>query len=272
MKNLYFPRKVKVAAYELESAFTVKKVNDQIVLDGVDGKFIQCLADKLNFEIEVLLPPDGLISTSYGNGTFGGIVGMVQRGEADMGIMGLTISERTAGIVDFSIPINVLQYIFVTKEPKQMPKISAFTYPFTWNLWILYAFMVLAAMILFQRIMFRKSTLLGSFLSVLGSIASQAMENVRETTWRRVLFGLWLTIAVVMAFFYKNSVVSFMTMPGKVPVPRTFEELSNAVLNGKYKCLTTKGARDRDKMLESVNEYMVKLGEIIEKNNWEYSY
>ncbi|GFS48478.1 uncharacterized protein NPIL_561541 [Nephila pilipes] len=272
MKNLYFPSKVKVAAVEIESIFTIKKVNNQIFFDGLEGKLIQCLADKLNFEIEVLLPPDGLISTSYGNGTFGGIVGMVQRGEADMGIMGLTISERTAGAVDFSIPINVLEYIFVTKEPKQMPKISAFTYPFTWNLWILYAFMVLAATILFQRIMFRKATLLGSFLSVLGSIASQAMENVRETTWRRVLFGLWLTIAVVMAFFYKNSVVSFMTMPGKVPVPRTFEELSNAVLNGKYKCLTSKGTRDRDKMLDSVNEYMVKLGEIIVKNNWEYSY
>ncbi|GFT14642.1 hypothetical protein NPIL_570871 [Nephila pilipes] len=63
-----------------------------------------------------------------------------------------------------------------------------------------------------------------------------------------------------------------MTMPGKVPVPRTFEELSNAVLNGKYKCLTARGANDRDKILESVNEYMVKLGEMIVKNNWEYSY
>ncbi|GFT96325.1 lig_chan-Glu_bd domain-containing protein [Nephila pilipes] len=272
MNSIYFPNKIKLAAIELESVFIVKKVNDQIVLDGVDGKLIQCLADKLNFEIEVVLPPDGQIVSSYGNGTFGGIVGMVQRSEADLGIIGLTISERTAGAVDFSIPISALEYVFLTKEPGQMPKISAFAYPFTWNLWILYAFMVLAATILFQRIMFRKATLLGSFLSVLGSIASQAMENVRETTWSRVLFGLWLTIAVVMAFFYKNSVVSFMTMPGKVPVPRTFEELSNAVLSGKYKCLTSKGINDRDILLESVNEYMVKLGEIIEKNNWEYSY
>ncbi|GFS76937.1 uncharacterized protein NPIL_135391, partial [Nephila pilipes] len=141
MKNLYFPSNVKVAAVELESVFTIKKVNDQIVFDGVEGKLIQCLADKLNFEIEVLIPPNGVVVSNYGNGTFGGIVGMVQRGEADMGIMGLTISERTAGAVDFSIPFSALEYIFLTKEPKQMPKISAFTYPFTWNLWILYAFM-----------------------------------------------------------------------------------------------------------------------------------
>ncbi|GFT96326.1 uncharacterized protein NPIL_472681, partial [Nephila pilipes] len=145
MKNLFFPSNVKVAAIELESAFTVKKVNDQIILDGVEGKLIQCLADKLNFEIELLLSPNGVVVSNYGNGTFGGIVGMVQRGEADMGIIGLTISERTAAAVDFSIPIGALEYIFLTKEPKQMPKVSAFTYPFTWNLWILYAFMVLVA-------------------------------------------------------------------------------------------------------------------------------
>ncbi|GFS43295.1 lig_chan-Glu_bd domain-containing protein [Nephila pilipes] len=148
----------------------------------------------------------------------------------------------------------------------------SFTYPFTVNTWILYALMILAATVLFQKVMFRNATLLGSFISVLGSIASQAMENVRETPWRRVLFGLWLATATVMPFFYNTSFLSFLTMPEKIPVPRTFEELSKAVLNGKYKCLTPKGTIDRELLRESGIDYMVKLGEIVEKNNWEYSF
>ncbi|GFT68018.1 lig_chan-Glu_bd domain-containing protein [Nephila pilipes] len=271
MKSLYFPSKIKVAALELESILTIKKVNDQLFLEGLEGKLILCLAEKLDFDFEILLAPDGEFVTYDENGTFGGIIGLVQRGEADMGVMGLTISEKESKAVDFSIPYADYETTFVTKVPKQMPKVSAFIYPLNLNVWILYALMILAATILFQRIMFRKATLLGSFLSVLGSIASQAMENIKDTPWRRVLFGLWMSIATVMPFFYNTSFLSFLTMPETVPVPRTFEELSKAVLSGKYKCLTSRGGDDRDKILESPTEYMVKLGEIIEKNNWEYS-
>ncbi|GFS89650.1 uncharacterized protein NPIL_315781 [Nephila pilipes] len=272
MKSPYFPSKIRVAAIELESAMTIKKVNNGFELGGVEGKLVHCLADKLNFEIDVLLPPDKDIITDFGNGTFGGIVGMLQKGEADMGVLGLTISEEVSEAVDFSVPLNVLEMIFLTKVPGEMPKVAAFTYPFSRYVWILYAFMIVASTMLFQRIMFRNVTLLGSFLSVLGSIASQAMENVRETPWRRVLFGLWLATATVMPFFYNTSFLSFLTMPEKVPVPRTFKELSDVVLSGKYKCLTAKEAAQTDLLRASTNEYMVKLGEIIEKNNWFYSY
>ncbi|GFS38651.1 uncharacterized protein NPIL_215361 [Nephila pilipes] len=272
MKSLYFPKKIKLSTIELDSVMTVKKVNNQIELGGVEGKLVQCLADKLNFEIEVLLSPDDEIISDLGNGTYGGIIGMLQRGEADMGVMGLTISEEVSESVDFSVPINTLEVTFLTKEPGEMPKVAAFTYPFSLEVWFLYAFMILAATILFQRIMFRNTTFFGSFLSVLGSIASQAMENVKDSPWTRVMFGFWLTIATVMPFFYNTSFLSFLTMPQKLPVPRTFEELSDAVLSEKYKCLTPKEAVQTDLLRATKNEYMLKLGEMIEKKDWLYSY
>ncbi|GFT52820.1 hypothetical protein NPIL_684471 [Nephila pilipes] len=94
MKSLYFPSKIRVAAIELEGVMMVKNVNNQLVLDGLQGKLVQCLADKLNFEIEILIAPDKDIMTDFGNGTFGGIVGMLQRREADMGVMGLTLLKK----------------------------------------------------------------------------------------------------------------------------------------------------------------------------------
>ncbi|GFS99689.1 uncharacterized protein NPIL_672681 [Nephila pilipes] len=272
MKSPYFPSKIRVAAIELEGVMMVKNVNNQLFLDGLEGKLVHCLADKLNFEIEILLAPDDELISVLRNGTFGGIVGMLQRGEADIGVMGLTISEEVMEAVDFSIPLSVLEMGFVTKVPGEMPKVAAFSYPFNQEVWILYALMILAATTLFQRILFRNATLINSFLSVLGSIASQAMENVIDSSWRRVMFGFWLTIATVMPFFYNTSFLSFLTMPQKVPVPRNFEELSNAVQSGNYKCLSAKESNEQYLLQVSVNEYMVKLGEIIEKNNWQYSF
>ncbi|GFQ78555.1 hypothetical protein TNCT_544991 [Trichonephila clavata] len=81
---------------------------------------------------------------------------------------------------------------------------------------------------------------------MLGSISMQGMGNVKHTPWRRVLFGLWLTIATGMPFLYNTRFLSFLTMPEKMPLPKTFKELSEVVLNGKYKCLLPKESVDRD--------------------------
>ncbi|GFR09677.1 uncharacterized protein TNCT_65191 [Trichonephila clavata] len=270
MKSLYFPSKIKVAVILIRGIFTIQKVNDKTVLDGSDGKLLECLAGKLNFEFEILISSVG--GSRYSNGTWNGVIGLVQNGEADIGLSALSFSEERLEVVDFSNSYMALEKIFIVKEPGQMPKITAFTYPFTQNVWVLYALMILAATVLFQRIMFRNSTLLGSFLSVLGSIVSQAMEGIEDSPWRRVLFGLWLTIAAVMPFLYNTNFLSFLTMPEKIPVPPTFHKLSEVVLKGKYKCLIPKQTIDLDLLLESRIDYLVKLGEVIKKNDWYWSY
>ncbi|GFQ98784.1 lig_chan-Glu_bd domain-containing protein [Trichonephila clavata] len=153
-----------------------------------------------------------------------------------------------------------------------MPKITAFTYPFTQYAWVLYALMIFTATVVFQRIMLRNSTLLESFLSVLGSIISQGVGNAIDTPWWRVLLGLWMAIAAIMSFLYNINFLSFLTMPEKVPVPGTFKDFSETVLSGKYKCLAAAESIDSIFMRASRIDYIVKLGDTIEKNDWTYSY
>ncbi|GFU31846.1 lig_chan-Glu_bd domain-containing protein [Nephila pilipes] len=272
MKSLRYPSKIRVAAILLKNVFTVSKVNDRIVPSGLEGEMLKYLVEKLKLEFELVLPNDGKYGSRDNNGTWNGVIGLVQRGEADIGLATLSITEDRWGIVDFSIPYAIADRVFAVKEPGEMPKVTAFIYPFSQNVWVLYTLMILAATVLFQRMMLRRATFLASFLSVLGSVVSQAMENVRETPWRRVLLGLWMTIASVMPFLYNTSFLSYLTMPEKVPIPRNFEELSKAVLSGKYKCLPTKGTIEKDMLLRSRIDYLVKLGEMIQKNGWEYSY
>ncbi|GFV60179.1 lig_chan-Glu_bd domain-containing protein [Trichonephila clavipes] len=270
MKIPYFPNKLKVAVVIFKTLFNIENVNNKNVLSGIDGKLLDCMAKKLNFEFDILPTHTG--GSRQSNGTWDGVIGLVQREEADLGLAFLALSEERLEAIDFSNSYGSLEKIFAAKEPGQVPKITAFTYPFNQNVWIFYTLMILVATVVFQKIMFRNATLLGSFLSVLGSILTKGMENVKDTPWRRVLFGLWLTIATVMPFLYNTCFLSFLTMPEKMPIPKTFKELSERVLAGTYKCLVPKETIDLDLLLGSGIDYLVKLGEIIKKGDWKFSY
>ncbi|GFV60183.1 hypothetical protein TNCV_2610551 [Trichonephila clavipes] len=61
-------------------------------------------------------------------------------------------------------------------------------------------------------------------------------------------------------------------MPEKMPIPKTFKELSERVLDGTYKRLVPKETIYLDLLLGSRIDHLVKLGEIIKKGDWKYSY
>ncbi|GFR09650.1 hypothetical protein TNCT_65081 [Trichonephila clavata] len=105
MKSLYFPSKIKVAVMLISGIFTIQKDNDKTVLGGSDGKLLECLAEKLNFEFEILTSSVG--GSRYSNG----VIGLVQKGEADMGLSVLSFSEERLEVVDFSNSYMALEKI-----------------------------------------------------------------------------------------------------------------------------------------------------------------
>ncbi|GFY56775.1 uncharacterized protein TNIN_319141 [Trichonephila inaurata madagascariensis] len=264
MKSVKFPKNIRVAAVNVPSIFVPNTTGDIIFIDGYEGSLLKCLAEKLNFEYEVILSTDGQWGTRNENGTWNGIVEMIRNGTADFGMPALGITEERNKDLDFSLPYTILEK-FSTKRVGEKPE-SSFTF-FSKRLDLVRFF---DASALSLKNVFKKNFL--DFILVLGSIVSQAMENVRETPWRRILLGLWLSIATVMTFLYNTNLLSFLTMPEEIPIPRTFEELSKEVLGGKYKCLTPIGTVDRQLLRESNLDYLVKMAEVIEKNNWEYPF
>ncbi|GIY17026.1 uncharacterized protein CEXT_296731 [Caerostris extrusa] len=76
-------------------------------MQGADGKLITCIIDKLKFKYKVFPPPD-LEWGSLKNGSWSGIIGMLDRGEADMGITYMAVTEDRFQVVDFSAPTPLL--------------------------------------------------------------------------------------------------------------------------------------------------------------------
>ncbi|GBO11280.1 hypothetical protein AVEN_16604-1 [Araneus ventricosus] len=264
-----FPSNLKVAAVASSKFFWLVRTNNSTSVHGPEGKFLKCLAEKLKFQFHVLLPSDGEWG-SFENGRWTGIIGMVNRGEADMGITYIGVTEARSQAVDFSFPYATIDRTFVVKEPGAIPHLAAYMHPFSDSVWILYTSLIIASAFLFQKVMFKNASLLVSFILILGSTLSQSMHCAIFSHGKRVAFGLWLTIATVMPFLYKTNFLSFITMPGRKPGINDFRDLSEAVLNKNYKCLVPKGTADEELLLKSKIDYLEMLGEVIRQNRWKY--
>ncbi|KAF8787221.1 Glutamate receptor ionotropic like protein [Argiope bruennichi] len=268
MKN-FFPSYLKIAALTSSKFFKLAKTVNSTRVYGPDGKFLNCLAEKLKFQFDILQPTDGEWG-SFENGTWTGIIGMIKRGEAHMGITYMGLTEARFRAVDFSFPYASLERTFVVKQPGQMPHIAAYIYPFNEDVWILYCLLIITSTFLLQKFMLKSTSILFNFILILSSTLSQPIECARLSDRKRVIFGIWLTIATVMPFLYKINFLSYITMPGKMSGIKDFHDLSQAVLSKNYKCLAPKGAADTELLLKSKIDYLEVLGKAIKQNNWKY--
>ncbi|GFY56224.1 hypothetical protein TNIN_175051 [Trichonephila inaurata madagascariensis] len=82
MKSLYIQSRLKVVALTFKNFFTEEKINGKTIIKGVEAKLLECLGEKLNFDFEYFLLSSSESVNS--NGTWDGVIGLVQRGEADV--------------------------------------------------------------------------------------------------------------------------------------------------------------------------------------------
>ncbi|GIY11696.1 lig_chan-Glu_bd domain-containing protein [Caerostris darwini] len=84
----------------------VLKTTNGTVVTGIDIKLLELLAERMNFRYTMVLPTDnGRYGMLYGNGSWSGVSGMLQRGEADISTLYSPVIEERLPILDFSIPL-----------------------------------------------------------------------------------------------------------------------------------------------------------------------
>ncbi|KAG8180275.1 hypothetical protein JTE90_013528 [Oedothorax gibbosus] len=74
---------------------------------GWEGLFLRDLLQGLGLEYRVVMPADRNYGFLLPNGTWTGLIGMVHRGEADLALGALVITENRLRYVDFSVPYNI---------------------------------------------------------------------------------------------------------------------------------------------------------------------
>ncbi|XP_077302826.1 ionotropic receptor 40a-like [Arctopsyche grandis] len=106
------------------------------VTGGRDHKLLILLAEKLNFRYEYFDPPDRSQGSGVGNnGSFKGVLGIIQRREADFFLGDVTVTwERQLG-VEFSVFTLADSGAFITHAPRRLSETFALLRPFKWQVW-----------------------------------------------------------------------------------------------------------------------------------------
>ncbi|GIY33388.1 glutamate receptor ionotropic, delta-1 [Caerostris extrusa] len=94
-----------------------RKGNGDVQLEGCEGKFLQIVLEALRIQYEIVVSKDLLYGEPLPDGNFTGMIGMVQRGEADLTGGYLTMNEVRSKVVNFSIPYLIEETTFITPKP-----------------------------------------------------------------------------------------------------------------------------------------------------------
>ncbi|RWS07676.1 uncharacterized protein B4U79_10390 [Dinothrombium tinctorium] len=86
-------------------------------LSGFLVAMLDAMKQYSNFEYELNLAKDGRYGAPDANGTYDGMIGELMRGEADLAVADLTLTEMRSKVIDFSIPFISTGIGLIVKRP-----------------------------------------------------------------------------------------------------------------------------------------------------------
>ncbi|XP_015913070.1 probable glutamate receptor [Parasteatoda tepidariorum] len=266
----YFPSKLRIAVLPVTKSIEVKRINNVTITSGIEAEFIKLLARSLNFEYEILVPSDLSYGSRDASGNWTGMLGMLQRNEADMGFSYLGITEEHSKVVDFSAPYFNLEKTFLVNHAPFLSNTSAIAYPFSALTWISFFIVLLFVSVLFRNFISPKDSIISVFLNLWGSSFGQGVNYNPRSMSRRIPLGIWLLYSYVLILCYSSVLLSFLTSPIRMKQIKDFKDLYLAVREGKMECLSAGITGDVDILMKSNVPHLKGLGEYIKKNKWYY--
>ncbi|XP_071524871.1 glutamate receptor U1-like [Panulirus ornatus] len=210
---------------------------------GATGFCIEMLreiAKRFNFTYTLVLPYDGNWGSPMKNGTFNGMVGMVQRQTVDFAIAGFTITYIRDTVIDFTHAFYEEPTTILIPPPSEETNFLAFLKPFSWKVWAV----TLASILVVGPLLWvlanvghlpvlyphdRRNVsypLLRYVWDCAFSLTSQS-SHMRQTEPVRVLYGMWWTLCVILIYTYTGTLIAFLTVPRLASLINSLEELAD---------------------------------------------
>ncbi|XP_071524208.1 uncharacterized protein [Panulirus ornatus] len=198
-------------------------------VEGADGEHIisftgpivnllQLIAESINFTYTFIRPPDGSWGTKEVDGSYSGMVGMVHRKEADLGMGPFGLSAIRSEVVDFTIPIliDTVRVLAGRGRPEVDP--WGFLLPFASLVWatILTTLILVptAISLLSSRMTLnnKDSKTIDIFFGYLRIILQQDFFVPSERWWKRMAFAGWMMATVVFTRSYASTLMSLLAV------------------------------------------------------------
>ncbi|GBM02313.1 hypothetical protein AVEN_138439-1 [Araneus ventricosus] len=236
---------------------------------GTERGFIQFLSEMFRFSYELVQPPDMSWGSPRSDGNWTGLIGMVQRGEADMAMCSVIITEEREKVVSFSREYDIQHMIFATRRPKNLPRIQSIILPFSFQIWLGVLCLLIIMPVLWKYLLKVKTDLGNYYMYALASLLKLSIDiKCGRSCGEYILLGTWFWIVAVISAGYGSVFLSFLTLPMKEDVIRDIPRLAKAVAKGSHKCYAFQGTSPVNSLVISSVEQMRELGASIRRNHW----
>lgn len=264
-----FPKHVKLCS--LTAFEKGHKISNGVVSIGFDVQpaVINFISSVLNFTYSFLLPDDMNIGQPLENGSWTGMIGLLQRGECDLSFSSNALTEERSGAVHYNYPHYISSVTFLTQKPQPLPKNFAIFYPFSKTLWSTLIIFVLGYSLLFTKIHFGKCQHVRILFLTLGNVFGQPFTIEMTSSKRKLIFGCWILGISILVHSYKATLLSYLII---TPVKgiSTIVELAAAVEDGSVASVTYKGSYFINELLGSNDESTRTIGRSALENSQLY--
>ncbi|KAK4323254.1 hypothetical protein Pmani_006036 [Petrolisthes manimaculis] len=184
-------------------------------LDGLSVRILATMAYWLNFTYSYNIVSAATWGIRLENGSYDGMLGVVQRKESHMVINNYAITYQRVKDFDCSVSYFLEGYGMILKDPPPLPHWQSIFYPFTGIVWAAVGGIVILTTLAYYFVNMRglRLPMILSFLDVLKSLLSQSVSQEPLVWVSRGLLGLWLLATWVLRVSYTSNLMAFLTVP-----------------------------------------------------------
>ncbi|GFS87219.1 uncharacterized protein NPIL_323531 [Nephila pilipes] len=260
-------QRIAVVVVPVRNVLEVNRSEDgEIKFHYLEGLFFQEVLKALGLQYDIMFPENNAYGDELPNGTWSGLIGMLQKEAADLAFPYISITEERSKVVGFSKTYSYSELTFVSHIPEDVRPLFAFLYPFGLVMWVCLLVTLISMSFLFSKFQRGKFSTDVAFFKLFPSILLQPLSISNNSLKSDILELFWNFFAMVISFSYSATLLSFLIQPSKPNYIRTFSELSSAVQRGTHKAVFDKFSNVF--FLNSGIDHLVRLGEIILQNRW----
>ncbi|XP_064114603.1 glutamate receptor ionotropic, delta-2-like isoform X2 [Macrobrachium nipponense] len=211
------------------------------MVSGLDMDIITILRSALKFSFKAYIPRDNVWGDLLPDGNITGIIGMVARREATLGLSVLSISESRERALDFAYPYSSGRYLLLSRSPKEKNRAVAILSPFTPQIW---AF-VTSTLLLMGPVVYSVSYLLNKVMgaevktdlqwfqfNIFRSIVNQGNSMKEDALQIRLVLLSWFFFCFIYAALYSGMLTASLAAPAYETPIDSLEDLPRAIKGG----------------------------------------
>ncbi|XP_073816312.1 ionotropic receptor 93a [Musca autumnalis] len=148
---------------------------------------------------------------------------MMQANKFFMAAVATTVDEPDKKPFNYTIPISIQKYSFISRRPDEVSRIYLFTAPFASETWAsLVAVIVITSPVLFiinrsvplEHLKVKGfSTIKNCFWYIYGALLQQGGMYLPQADSGRLIIGFWWILVIVIVTTYCGNLVAFLTFP-----------------------------------------------------------